>query len=304
MKLFIKLSLMFGLITSVFANQAQEFVVGFAVGGPSDTIARTLIKNKLSSSYIVLNKPGAGGQLAIKEMQEKKTISLAVLENIFVANKTIYKEKLNYNPDNIEIIGLVASTPLLIACRRDLNFKTIDGLMNYKKDLTFALVSVGGVEDMASRLLFAKIKKEHQIVYYSAGGNKPLLDLLGGHVDCYFSNLPTLSPYLNSDKLDLLISSQDISFTGKKVPVWGDIFKEKFPIQFTLALVVDKSLPSPQKDKFINDFQNELVSEELRKDMLNKGSIPIGIFGEAAKIEGEKILKQHQKVFNELDIKF
>lgn len=304
MRLFIKLFLIFGLLSNTFANQVQEFIVGFAPGGANDMVARTLIKNKLSSSYIVLNKPGAGGQLAIKEMQEKKTISLVVLENIFVANKMIYKEKLNYVPDNLEIIGLVAFTPLTLACRNDLDFKTIDGLMNYKKDLNFALVSVGGVEDMASRLLFTKINKHHQVVYYSAGGNKHLLDLLGGHIDCSFSNLPTLYPFMNSDKINLIISTQDISFTGKKVSTWNDIFKEKFPIQFTLALVIDKTLSNQLKDKFTNDFQNELNSEEVRKEFVSKGFIPIGIFGENAKIESEKILKQHQKILNELDVKF
>jgi len=57
------------------------------------------------------------------------------------------------------------------------------------------------------------------------------------------------------------------------------------------------------KEKIINDFQTELTSTELRKEMLNKGLIPIGIFGESAKSENEKILRQYQKVINELGIK-
>jgi len=301
MKLFVKFFLIFGLLSNTFATQLQELVIGFATGGPSDILARNLIKNKLSSNYIVLNKPGAGGQLAIKEMQEKKTVTLAILENIFVTNIILYKEKLTYNAEDLEVIGIISSVPLVLACHKDLEFKTLDGLINYKKNLNFAVVATGGLEDLTSKLLFKKINNEHQIIYYNTGGNKPILDLMGRHVDCYFSNLATLNPHLNSDKLNLIVSSQDISFTGRKVPIWNDVFNEKFPIQFTLALVVDKSLPSQMKDKFINDFQNELNVEEIRKELYGKGFIPIGIFGEAAKIESVKIFKQHQKILYDLN---
>lgn len=303
MKSLIKFILIFSLIPNSFANRQQELIVGFAVGGNSDLIARVLVKNKLSSNYVVTNKPGANGQLAIREMQDKKTISIAVLENVFVTNTLIYKEKLVYNTDDIEIIGLVASIPLLLACNKDLGFKNIRDLANYKKDLNFAATSVSGLEEVSSKLLFNKINKNHQIVNYVTGGNKPILDLLGGHVDCWFGTLPTINPFINNDKISLIISTHDISFTGVKVNTWTEEYKEKYPTQLTLGLVVDKSLPLSMKEKLINDFQTEMDSAELRKEMLSKGSIPTGIFGETAKIESTKLLKQHQKILNDLNIK-
>jgi len=303
MKVLIKLVLIFGLITNSFANRQQELIVGYAVGGNTDIIARALIKNKLSLNYIVTNKPGANGQLGIREMQEKKSMSFVVMENTFVTNKIIYKENLIYNVDDLEIIGLIASSPAVLACRTDLGFKNVRDISNYKKDLNFASTAVNGVEEITSKIFFNKINKDHQIVNYITDGNKPTLDLLGGHVDCYFANLPTILSFINNDKINLIISTHDISFTGVKVNTWVEEYKEKFPTQLTLGVVVDKSLPLSVKEKIINDFQTEMNSAETRRDMLSKGSIPIGIFGEAAKIESIKILKQHQKILNDLNIK-
>jgi tripartite-type tricarboxylate transporter receptor subunit TctC len=303
MKLFIKFFLVFGLLQSAIAGQLQELFIGFAPGGPSDIAARLILKNKLSMNYVVVNKPGANGQLAVREMQEKKAMSLAVMENIFVNNKIIYKENIIYNTDDLEVIGLIALNPAVLACRADLGFKTVQDLISYKKNLNFASTAVNGVEEITSKMFFKKINKEHQIIHYITGGNKPVLDLLGGHIDCYFANLPTINAVLNNDKLNLIISTHDISFTGIKVPTWNEEYKEKFPIQVTLGLIVDKSLHSSMKEKIINDFQTELTSTELRKEMLIKGLVPIGIFGESAKSENEKILRQYQKVINELGIK-
>src|SRR6058998_1504675 len=94
-----------------YPTRPIKVLVGYAPGGPADTIARLVgqsLSERLGQPFVVENRTGAGGNIGtesvVRAMPDGYTLLLASLSN--AVNATLYK-KLNF--DFIRDIGPVAS---------------------------------------------------------------------------------------------------------------------------------------------------------------------------------------------------
>lgn len=251
---------------------ATEFTVHHAPGGPSDRITRLITKN-MPFGYIVQNRPGGAGRIAIKHILQSDSVLMATVPQIYVTNPLMFKD-LEYNPDtDLEILGVVAVLPNLLICNSKLGIKTFDEFLSTTKSLSFAINGYGSSEHIASESLFVHAKGKHLVVPYPAGGNKGALDVMGGNVDCTFGNYAGIKAIMSDARITVLFASHDM---GDKVLTWEQYFKEPFPYQSYVALVVAKSMESGTKKKIISDVSKVFSSQEFKDTTFSSGLLPKG----------------------------
>lgn len=261
------------LFTSSVLSNTIELTVHHAPGGPSDTITRFIAKG-LPDNYVVQNRPGAQGRIAMRQVLKGDSVVAATMSQIYVTNPLNFKD-LEYNPSrDLEILATVAIMPNLLVCRKSLGFTTIDDFLKYEgKPLSFAVNGYGSNEHIATESLLTKLNTKHLVVPYATGGNKGVIDVLAGNVDCSFANLATVKAFLTDNRIVALLSSHDIKI--KTVPTWDKQFKESFPYQSYISLVVAKSMDNDTKKRIVNDLNKVFADKSFKESVFNLGLLPV-----------------------------
>jgi tripartite-type tricarboxylate transporter receptor subunit TctC len=259
------------LATGAVAAQSIEFTVHAAPGGPSDTVSRIIAKSLDDKNIIVANRPGAGGRIAIKQVLTGNAMVLATMSQIFVANPILAGDKLEYDIDrDLELIGLVASMPSVLICNKAKNINTVADL-DRVSDLTFGFAGYGSSEHLATEVLFKKLKTSHRLIPYSRGGTTAIADMAGGSIDCMFANYPLVRGWTADRHFTFVMSSHEL---GLGIPTWRETYREDFPFQSYLGLVVSKQMPVATKQALTKNLTVIFKNPEFVSDLKNAGVFP------------------------------
>lgn len=261
------------MLASAQAQPADiEFTVHHAPGGPSDRSTR-LLASELPKNYTVVNRPGAAGKIAVKQLLSKPSMMVATMPQIFVTNPLMFDD-LEYKPQqDLELVAVIGAMPSVLACNNRHNFKTFDDVRAYNKTLNFGVAGYGSSEHIATAVLLSQWKNSHQIIPYAQGGSTSLSDLLGGTIDCMFANYPLVKGYVgDNSKITMLMSSHDL---GIKVAVWPQVFKGQYPLTSHLGLIVNKNLDAGVKNQIRKDVARAIAKPGFDKEILDMGLFPI-----------------------------
>lgn len=253
-----------------FQVNATEFTVMHAPGGVSDITTRYIAKS-LDKNYVVVNRPGASGKIAMGHLMSEKTMLLATVVQVFVTNPINFSD-LNYDPKtDLDVLATIGVMPSALLCNNKTGITTYQEFLNTTKSLSFAVGGYGSSEHIATEVLLSKTKAKHIVVPYAQGGNKSVLDLIGGHVDCMFGNYPTVKAYTNHENLKLLMTSHNVDL---KVLTWESVHREPFPFQSYLSVIVPKTMDDSVKLKISQDLKTAFQNTEFRQGLLDLGLFP------------------------------
>lgn len=266
-----KLFLILILFTAMTSVNAVELTVHHAPGGPSDKITRLIAKNL--PAYTIQNRPGAAGRIAVKHILQGNSVLTATIPQIYVTNPLMFPD-LEYNPEtDLEIIGVVAIMTNLLVCNSKLEIKNFKDLLATSRSLSFATSGYGSSDHIASEALFVHTNAKHIIIPYPSGGSKSVFDVLGGNVDCTFGNYATVKSIMNDPRVTVLFSSHA---TIDKIPTWEQYFKETFPYQSYIALVIAKNMESEKKKQIISDISKVFSNKDYKDAVKELGLLPVG----------------------------
>jgi len=197
-----------------YPNRPVKILVGYAPGGTPDIIARTLAEKlggELRQSFVVENRPGAGGTLATGLVAQSPadgyTLLVADIGQLAIA-PYLFK-KLPYDPiKSFAPVSLVGITPMFIAANaKTTSMKTIGDLILQAKQhpgsINYGSSGIGSIHQIAMEVFTAKvgIKLTH-VPYKGSGQSVPAL--LAGEVPVIMTALPTVGPYAANGKVNLL----------------------------------------------------------------------------------------------------
>lgn len=265
------LALFFGLFaTTACWSQPAEFTVHHAPGGPSDIVTRHL-NQAMNNEFVVVNRPGAQGRIATKHLLEAKTVMVATMGQIYVNNVLMFGKDLEYNPDqDLELIGVVGSMPSVLVCNKKKNIRSIADIAPNMR-LNFGVAGYGSSEHLATEALVKRLGlQNHVIVPYSRGGATAVNDMLGGNLDCMFANYPTVRGFVEHPELTFIMSSH-ANLDGIRLPTWLQVFKERFPFDSYLGVVVAKSTEPGIKNKYTQALSAAFDNSELREKLKKSG---------------------------------
>lgn len=258
-------------ISQSLAQQEFELTVHHAPGGPSDTVAR-IISQHLPANYIVVNRPGALGTIAVNQVlrstSARPSILVATMPQIFVTNPLMVPN-INHNPErDLETIAVIGVLPNVLVCNNRHNFRSIDDLKRVSTSLNFGIGSIGSNEHLATALLLKQWDNSHQIVAYPQGGVRALPDLINGSIDCMFANYPLVRGSLNGQHYTALMSSVDLNLN---IPTWQQTFNSSYPFESYIGLVVSRTLENEIKNQIRENITRSFAQANLRQQIENIG---------------------------------
>jgi tripartite-type tricarboxylate transporter receptor subunit TctC len=200
-------------------KQAVRFVVPYPPGGASDVTARLLslkLTEALGQSFVVENKPGANGLIALeyvaKAAPDGYTILMANLGPNAI-NPAIYR-KLPYDAiKDFTPITLTSVVPLVVLVPPSMPVNSMKELIAYAKanpdKLTYASAGNGSANHLAGEMM--KSMADIKMVHVPYKGDAPgLQDTIAGNVSVIF---PTVIGGMSQIKSGLL---KPIAVTGAK----------------------------------------------------------------------------------------
>src|SRR5262249_45518671 len=185
-----------------YPSKPVRILVPYAPGGATDIVARILgeqLRQILGQSFVVENKPGAFGILAVEEMAHAKPDGYTFLIGNVTTNAItpiIYAKKMsiNYEKDVTAVMRLVDIPEFLLVTTKNFPVSNVKDLIDYAKKnpgkVRYGTVGAGSYPhfDMA---YFAKKAGDLDMIaiHNKAGASGIINDMLSGDTQVSFLNV-------------------------------------------------------------------------------------------------------------------
>ena len=274
-----------GLTTLASAqNKTTRIWVAFPPGGPVDFVARTLtdqLSKELGHPVLVENKAGANGAIAadtlLKAPADGQTLWLTSVGAVAI-NPSLYTA-LPYDPiRDLAPVSLVVNNVEMLVVNPN---NPVNGPQDFiaaakQKSLTMASSGTGSVPHLAMELLADATRTDLVHVPYK-GAAPAITDVMAGHVDGFFGDIPGLMSHIRSGKLKpvALASTrrhplfpdvktfQEIGVTGVDSDNW-------------YALFAHKNTPPAELDRLNQAVRRTLAHDAVRSKLIASGAEPSG----------------------------
>ncbi len=186
--------------------------VAYSPGGATDFQARIVTMMAAQEPYlgqplVIVNKPGAGGQVGWNWFAQKAKgdgYQLAAY-NIphFIAQSIVFKTK--YSVDNLEPIANWGADPAVLIVNKDSQFNTAKELLDFAKQNPGKVTISGAGQFTGHHVAMLQLAKAAGVTFKyipTKGGVKALQRVLAGDVTAGFNNLS--DSYRSRDKLKIL----------------------------------------------------------------------------------------------------
>jgi putative tricarboxylic transport membrane protein len=239
-----------------------------SAGSPLDVMMRQVGRQFgeiFGQTFIVENRPGGEGALAMAALQNKPADGYAILSTTSSMSFAMATKDNQHKPDEFTVLPPLQIEPSAIAVRADSKFKTMKQFIDFIHDHPDQ-VSVGGFSSAGF----------HQYVYYRLqqiahfksiwvpfkGGQDAALALLGGHIDvAIITPSSALAQIKNGDIRLLGISSGERSEYFPDVPT----FKEQgYNVTATIwrGIMVKAGTPKPIVDALLSAMNKMKQTKE------------------------------------------
>lgn len=277
-------SMVFVLISSASAaefpqkGKSIQVMVHWAAGGSSDLGARILaagLEKELGTSVLVVNKPGAGGQIGYTALSQAKPDGYTIGSTNFPSAVSSYLDpnrKATYNRKSFELLALHVADPGIIAVRSDSPYKTLQDVINAAKAAPKKLrVNTTGIQtDEHFATLWLEQLTGAQLARVHLTGSAPSMTaVLGGKIEIYCGNVG--DPQARSPQMRVLGVMDD-----ERSPFFPDVktFEEQgYKIYFgsSRGFAAPAGTPREIVNILSNAIKNVTATEDHKKKMRDMG---------------------------------
>jgi tripartite-type tricarboxylate transporter receptor subunit TctC len=295
-----------------YPTRTVHLIVPYAPGGTGDIVARVIsdkLAGALGQSVVVENRPGASGAIGSKGVTTSAPDghTLLVGQTGEMAINQHWSKGLGYDPEkDLQPIALATVVPLALVVPGKASYSTVAEMLQVSasRGLSFASAGTATPGHFAGEVLKLKTKSNLAHVPYNGAG-PALNDLLGGHVDLFFSGFPAAVPHVKSGMLKLLaVSSAKRSGVAPDVPTVAEASGiAGFDITLWQGFFAPRGI-SPQIVARLNAEINKILGQpDVKAKLLEAGAdvMPMAVdqFGSFVKSESEKFLQ----IIKEADLK-
>jgi tripartite-type tricarboxylate transporter receptor subunit TctC len=265
-----------------YPSHPVSFIVPFAPGGGTDTVARLLgqkLETRLNKPFVIENRPGSGTVIATNFIAKSPPDGYTIMMSVssLAIDATLYK-KLPYDPaKDLALVALVATVPFVLVVNTSLPVQSVGDLIKLAKTrpLSYGSGGIGAFHHLAGALFtsMAGIKATH-VPYH--GTAPALTDLMGGYIQFMFSDLGPALPLITAGKLRALAVTTKQQFPSlPDVPPLADAVPG-FDLEAWQGVIAPSGTPQPILVK-LNDAINAIVGmEDVRSRLKDLGMSPVG----------------------------
>jgi tripartite-type tricarboxylate transporter receptor subunit TctC len=265
-----------------YPSRSVHLLIGFAAGASPDVDARLIsqsLSERLGQSVIVVNKPGAGNNIATEAVTRASPdgYTLLYVTTSNAINATLY-ENLNFNfLNDIVPIASIQRLPLLMVVNPSLPAETGTQFLAYAKanpgKVSQGSAGSGTVSHLAGEL-FKSMSGINMIHVAYRGGGGLINDLMGGQVQVGFLAMTTTIGHIRSGKLRVL------GVTGAKrhhalpdVPAIGE-FVHEYEAMTWEGLGAPRNTPRAIIEQLNRETNAALADEKLSARFRELGGEP------------------------------
>lgn len=273
-------------------SEMTRLLVAFPPGGPVDFIARTMsqqLAKELGHPVIVENKPGANGAIAadsvIRSAPDGKTLWLTSVGAVAI-NPALYP-KLNYKPaSDLVPVSLVVNNVEIMVVNAQTSFKDAKDFVqaaSQRKDkpMTMASSGTGSVPHLAAIQLNESAGLNLMHVPYK-GAAPAITDLMAGHVDGFFGDIPGLVGAIDSGKFRPVgIAAAKRSARYPNVPTFDELGYKGVDSNNWYAVFAPKGTSAPVAAALSRAIHAALHAPDVQRKIEASGAEVVGSSPEA-----------------------
>jgi tripartite-type tricarboxylate transporter receptor subunit TctC len=221
--------MLFGLLAAIasvtgaaaqpYPNKPIRVIVGFAPGGPADVMARLIAQKMpavLGQSFIVENRPGAGGTIGAKAAAEAEPDGYTLLlgnTSTLVISPVVY-QNIGYDPvKSFAPVAVLGVTANMLVVNPALPAKSVREMIALAKrspgTLNYSSPGAGTPPHLIGELF--KVRTGTDIVHVPyKGGGLAMQAVIAGEVQMAFENTAVSLPYIQGGKV------RGLAFTSER----------------------------------------------------------------------------------------
>ena len=211
-----------------YPTKPVELVVLFPAGSSADVAARLLadqMSKQLGQPIVVINKPGGGGSIGYKYVQQKPADGHTLVLNSNSISTVYHSGLTPFDYRAFDAIGRVTIESPVIAVKADAPWKDLKSMLaDVRKRpgiVTVGNSGVGSHTHIYSVAFFQSLNLD--VVHVPFGATATVTSLLGGHVDALIQVPGALTPLVRSGALRILgVLAATREPTYPEVPTAGE----------------------------------------------------------------------------------
>ena len=262
-----------------------RIIVPFVAGGTGDVLGR-VVAQRLGPQYgqqiVVENRPGSGGhvgaEFAAKSPPDGYTIVLGTIG--IHAAYGIYT-KLPYDPSkDLQPVIVLGEVPCVVIVHPSLPVNSVRELISLARAqpgaINFGSAGTGSSTHMTGELfkLMAKANLTH--VPYR-GSAAALQDLVGGHIQAMFENLPTAIGPINGKRVRALgVTGKDRAPAVPTVPTVAEAGVPGYESTAWFTIAAPSKVPPGVIQKLNADINAMLTAADMQQRWRDLGVTPVG----------------------------
>ena len=264
-----------------YPSRTITVIVPFSPGGTGDIVARVVAEKlapALGQSVMVENRAGAAGTLGTRAVvaaaPDGHTLLLGQTGEIAIAPH--WNKSAGYETSrDLQPIALATIVPLALVAPGKASYSSVAEMLKTAsgKGLSFASAGAGTPGHFAGEVLKYRTKSNLAHVPYK-GAAPALNDLLGGHVDFFFSGFPAAIPYVKAGNLKLLaVSSSRRSEVAPDVPTVAEASGiAEFDITLWQGFFAPRGTPTEIVARLNGEINRILLQPDVKAKLLEAGA--------------------------------
>jgi tripartite-type tricarboxylate transporter receptor subunit TctC len=300
-----------GAAAQAYPSRPVRVIVGFAAGGGTDILARSLAQkmgDSLGQPFVVENRTGANSIIATDIVAKSAPDGYTLLfnTNIHTINPSLHR-KLPYNTDtDFAPITLAGSAPSLLAVHPSIPARTVKELAALARSkpgaLTMAAAGNGTPSHLAAEFFRQTAKIDLLIVQYKGTGAS-FNDLVGGQVAMAFGSLPGFAPLAKAGKIRAIaVSGAKRAPSLPEIPAIAETYPD-FDVVIWYGLFAPARTPRDIVTRLHGEAVKALANEEVAQRLAAQGFEPGGTTTEQFAAIIRRDTKLWQGVISKANIK-
>jgi tripartite-type tricarboxylate transporter receptor subunit TctC len=267
---------------TTYPNQTVHVTTPFPPGGAADVVVRLIsqkLTEELGASFIVDNKPGAGGSIGAKFVSQSSPdgYNLLITSSSTMSINPHFMKKIGYDPfTSFTPISLIGYSPNVFVVTPNLPFKNVQEFIAAAKanpgKYNFASNGPGTSSHLTGELFQQSASIELLHVPYK-GASPAVVDVAGGQVTGLFAAFASVGPLVKSGKLKALgVTSLKRMEIAPQIPTLNESGLPNFESLQWWAVYGPANMPVSIQNK-LNEAVNKILKQPDTKVRFAEESI-------------------------------
>jgi len=276
------------IFTPAIAQQGMNYpakpvriIAPYNPGGAVDALARVVaqaLTQKLGKSFIVENRPGAGGNIGLaaiaKASADGYTLGIGAA-NMLATNRALYRSLPFDTVKDFAPVAFIGSVPFVLVVQPSVpaqNLKELIALLQSRPNqFSYGSQGVGNTAHLFGELLKRKAGVDMVHVPYKSGG-EAIQELLGQRIQVLFSTLVDVVPRIeNGSVKPIALASSHRVAALPNVPTFTELGMPGFEAPTWFGVIAPAGTPDELVNFLNREIQAAFAQPEVRSRLAKLG---------------------------------